>query len=171
MPRHDEVRSHNVLRAVGYIYECAVRADNDESGAWFWHSRVNSNVWKLILIASAAGTRLKKSTAWEPAQLLWTRAEARCTGRGGTAGTMAPGGEKQHEPYYANADLAAAYLEAAFTTLKDETMTTKDPTTPAVVRPAAGANATALDTAAPARSFFDWGRASAFAIAAVSTAD
>ena len=104
-------------------------------------------------------------------QLLWTRAEARCTGRGGTAGTMAPGGEKQHEPYYANADLAAAYLEAAFTTLKDETMTTKDPTTPAVVRPAAGANATALDTAAPARSFFDWGRASAFAIAAVSTAD
>jgi hypothetical protein len=84
---------------------------------------------------------------------------------------MAPGAEKQHEPYYANADLAAAYLEAAFTTLKDETMTTKDPTTPAVVRPAAGANATALDTAAPARSFFDWGRASAFAIAAVSTAD
>ena len=83
---------------------------------------------------------------------------------------MAPGGEKQHEPYYANANLAAAYLEAAFTTLKDETMT-KDPTRPAVVRPAAGATATALDTGALARSFFDWGRASAFAIAAVSTAD
>jgi hypothetical protein len=120
------------------------------------------------------GTRLTEARlccAPGTSQLLWTRAEARCTGRGGTAGTMAPGGEKQHEPYYANADLAAAYLEAAFTTLKDETMTTKDPTTPAVVRPAAGANATALDTAAPARSFFDWGRASAFAIAAVSTAD